>query len=105
MRIHRLAGLVGLAFISSACSDQKDGSEVNPGTGDDGGAGSSRGGSSAAAGSGPALGGTVSTGDAGTSGTGEELPDLPSEVNVIICRPPWLGSMRSRLQTVLRYSR
>jgi hypothetical protein len=85
MRIYHLAGLVGLAVISSACSDDNDGSEVTPGSGDDGGAaGSSRGGGSSAAGSGPNLGGTVNSGDAGMSGAGEELPDLPSEVNVII---------------------
>jgi hypothetical protein len=85
MRIYHLAGLVGLAVMSSACSDDKDGSMVAPGSGDGGGnAGSGRGGSSSAAGSGPNLGGTVGSGDAGASGAGEELPDLASEVNVII---------------------
>jgi hypothetical protein len=84
MRIYHLAGLMGLAFICSACSDDKEGSEVTPGAGDGGNAGSSRGGSSSAAGKGPALGGSISVGDAGSSGGGEELPDLPSEVNVII---------------------
>ena len=85
MRIYYLAGLVGLTALCSACSDDKDESKVTPGSGADGGSsGSSRGGSSSAAGSGPNLGGTVSSGDAGTSGAGEELPDLPSEVNVII---------------------
>lgn len=88
MRIYHLAGLVGLAVISSACSEDKDGSEVTPGdsAGTNGGGSSNagRGGKGSGAGTGPNLGGTVSMADAGMSGTGDELPDLPSEVNVII---------------------
>ena len=90
MRAHHFAGLVCATCLSWSCSDSKDGSEVTPGDGSGAesaqgtGATSTTGGKSGAGGS-ISLGGSIDVGDAGAAGDGSgTMPDLPSEVNVII---------------------
>ncbi|RYZ05201.1 MAG: hypothetical protein EOO73_20485 [Myxococcales bacterium] len=84
MRLHHVAGPVLLSFLALACSDSEGESKVGPG---DGGGAMSSGGTTNGTGNGAAgavsLGGRVGAGDGG-DGSGEEMPDLPSEVNVII---------------------
>lgn len=86
MRLHHFAGLGALWILSVACSDSQDESKVTPGNGN---AGSSSGGATSNAGNGNGAAGTINLGGAldtsdGGSAPGEEMPDLPSEVNVII---------------------
>jgi hypothetical protein len=88
MRTRFVSGLVALACLGTACSDDKDGSEVTPGAAASSGTGNASAGSTAvgatsgSSGTGLNLGGTLATGDGGAPGEG--MPDLPSEVNVII---------------------
>jgi len=90
MRTVSVLALLGLGWLAFACSDGKDKSEVTPGTGSGAGAnGSSGGANGAAAGTSNAsagtlaLGGSLASNDGGAGGDGA-MPDLPSEVNVII---------------------
>jgi hypothetical protein len=81
----RVAGLVTLSMVGWACSDDRDRSEVAPGQGAAAGSGANGGTKSGSGGSGGSLslGGTAAPGDAGEDDSGV-MPDLPSEVNVII---------------------
>jgi hypothetical protein len=92
MRSLHVVGVVTLLLVQAiACSDSDDGSQVTPG-GDT--AGTSSGGSSATAGRSAAgnsatgatlnLGGGIEPGDGDGGGPDDGMPDLPSEVNVII---------------------
>jgi hypothetical protein len=88
MRFRHAAGLMVLSIVAGvACSDSADESKVTPGNGS---AGTSSGGTSGAGnGNGNGAAGSVSLGGSvgateGGADVGEELPDLPSEVNVII---------------------
>lgn len=95
MRMRWLSGLVAVSCMGLGCSDG-GGSQVAPGGGAS--SGSATGSSGNGAGTGGAapdltagssgvglnLGGSLSSGDGGTLGGGEDLPELPSEVNVII---------------------
>lgn len=84
MRARHLVGLVTLSFVTLSCSDERDGSEVTPGEGAAAGSGaSSSGGGKNGGGGALSLGGTTAPSDGGDDG-GNEMPDLPSEVNVII---------------------
>jgi hypothetical protein len=83
MRAFQAVGLLSLAVLGWACSDDRDGSEVTPGQGAQS-AGGSAGTQNGNAGS-VSLGGSVTAGTTGAAGDGGEvMPDLPSEVNVII---------------------
>jgi hypothetical protein len=90
MRLTALVGLVALGALGGACSNDKDGSQVSPGDGagaDGSGAMGTGGKSGSSGGTGLDLGGTVAPGDAGHDSGGDSgraMPDLPSEVNVII---------------------
>lgn len=82
MRAVRLTGLVLIcSSLAAACSDSKDGSLVGPGDGTSGSNGS--GGSGNGATGAVNLGGNLGAPEGGAD-SGEEMPDLPSEVNVII---------------------
>lgn len=85
MRLRHVAGFVALSVIAFACSDSDDGSEVTPGSGAGSSSGSAGSGGTTGSGSGPNinLGGALEESDGGAA-PGEEMPDLPSEVNVII---------------------
>lgn len=73
---------MALGWLVFACSDGKDKSEVTPGDGQGGTKSSAAGSSHASAGT-LNLGGSLGSGDGGAPGDGM-MPDLPSEVNVII---------------------
>jgi hypothetical protein len=87
------SALVLLSSLALACSSGKDGSQVSPG---DGGKGAADGGGNGATGAGGSpgstagglnLGGRVSLDEAGNHSGGDDatsMPDLPSDVNVII---------------------
>lgn len=87
MRLHHVAGYVALSLVSLACSDSQDESLVGPNNGTSGASGGTASSSSGGAGNGAtgavSLGGTLSVGEGGAD-PGEQMPDLPSEVNVII---------------------
>jgi hypothetical protein len=79
----RIAGLVSLSVLAWACSDGQDGSEVSRGQGASS-SGASAGSQTGSAGS-VSLGGSIGVGTGAAAGDGSEvMPDLPSEVNVII---------------------
>ena len=86
MRITHVVGLVSSLLVVCGCSDSKDGSNVSPGAG----ANAGNGGGATAGKTGSAgtinLGGSINTGEGGAIGGdgSEQMPDLPSEVNVII---------------------
>jgi hypothetical protein len=84
MRLVQFIGLLALSSIELACSGERDGSEVEPGQGAASSSGA-YGGSQSGGGRGGALslGGTTAPSDGGENG-GEEVPDLLTEVNVII---------------------
>jgi len=82
MRTVSVVGCLALGWLAFACSDGKDKSEVTPGDGQGGAKGSAAGSSPASAGT-LNLGGSLGSGDGGAPGDGM-MPDLPSEVNVII---------------------
>jgi hypothetical protein len=85
MRAHHIAGLVTGAWLLFACSDEQDGSKVGAGQGASASgarAGAQNGGSG---GSNVNLGGSIGASDGGAAGDDSGvMPDLPSEVNVII---------------------
>lgn len=84
MRSRQLVPLLVLSCLAWACSDDKDGSEVTPGQGANG-VGASSSGGKGNGGGGVSLGGSISPGEAGAAGDDSGvMPDLPSEVNVII---------------------
>lgn len=94
MRFTPLLGLLALTAVGGACSNGKDGSQVAPGdsssgtstggnTGAGGGGGGGNSGNSANTGPDLSLGGVVDSADAGAE-SGATMPDLPSDVNVII---------------------
>jgi hypothetical protein len=85
MRIVSVVGLTALGWLAFACSDGKDESEVKPGQGSSGVSNSAAGSSSvgtAASGGTLSLGGSLSSEEGGAAEG--VMPDLPSEVNVII---------------------
>jgi hypothetical protein len=83
MRGSQIVGLAALSLLGWACSSDTDGSEVSPGQGASASGGSS-GAHNGTAGS-VSLGGSIGFGSAGAAGDGSVvMPDLPSEVNVII---------------------
>jgi hypothetical protein len=92
MRVHHFTGLLALSLVQlGGCSDAANGSQVTPGSDGAGTAngGTSAGGAGSTAGSGSlgvgaslSLGGGVDGADGGSPA--EEMPNLPSEVNVII---------------------
>src|SRR3954468_3253129 len=93
MRLTPLWGLALLSAFSAGCSNDKDGSQVTPGGGgngaaDAGGKGATgAGGSSSSTGGGLGLAGSVALGEAGNASGGDgatAMPDLPTDVNVII---------------------
>lgn len=90
MRFHGIVGIVALSLLAFACSDSKDdGSLVTPGGASAGSSGSASGGSSNVSGSGNGATGAVNLGGSlgmaeGGADPGEQMPDLPSEVNVLI---------------------
>jgi hypothetical protein len=84
MRRSQVVVLLAFSVVGGACSDGEDGSEVSRGSGASA-AGPSAGSSNGAAGSSVSLGGSLGSGTGGGAGDGSEvMPDLPSEVNVII---------------------
>lgn len=87
MRFTPVSGLVLLGVLAVACSNDKDGSQVSPGDGTSGSGATAAGGKSGNTGGALNLGGSVGPGDAGNDSGGDSgttLPDLPSDVNVII---------------------
>lgn len=82
MRTASVLGLLALGWLGFACSDGKDKSEVVPSDGQGGTKSSGAGSSHASAGT-LNLGGALGSGEGGAPGEGM-MPDLPSEVNVII---------------------
>lgn len=82
MRAPQFASLAVLSFLALSCSDGPDGSVVQPGQGAGAGSGAS-GGRDNTGGSGLNLGGMIAPSDGGENG-GDGMPDLQSDVNVII---------------------
>lgn len=83
MRCVSVLGLLALGWLAFACSDGKDRSEVTPGDADGNGSTSNAGATSNANGGTISLGGSLANNEGGAPGDGT-MPDLPSEVNVII---------------------
>jgi hypothetical protein len=89
MRFTSLSGLALLGALALACSNDKDGSQASPGddTSGNGSGAMSAGGKSGNMGGALNFGGSVALGDAGNDSGGDSatsMPDLPSDVNVII---------------------